>query len=90
MNPCFFLLEHFICVSHYKIHWTISVDNVGLRMCLLWTSNSKVTLTDFPWWKSKWTRVEFNRQSQVLQAWDDFMVHGVTSLLGFSNLDFSK
>ena len=41
----FFLLEHVYCISHHKTHWTMLVDNVGLKICLLGTSNSMVTLT---------------------------------------------
>ena len=33
----FFLLEHLFCVSHCKIHWTMSVDNLGLNEYILGT-----------------------------------------------------
>ena len=47
MDPCLFLLKHLFCLSHCKIRWTMSVDNVGLKIQLLGTSNSMVTLTFF-------------------------------------------
>jgi hypothetical protein len=48
MKP-FFLLEHLCCISRRKTCWTMSMDNVGLTIYLLETSNSMVTLTFFPW-----------------------------------------
>ena len=45
----------------------MSVDIVGFKKYLLKTSNSIVTLTSFPWCKPKWSRDEFNNQSQTLQ-----------------------
>jgi hypothetical protein len=44
-GPTFFLLEHLFCLSHRNSRWTMSVDNVGLKICLLGTTNSTVTLT---------------------------------------------
>ena len=52
MGP-FFLLEYLFYLSHRKTRWTMLVDYVGLQICLLGTSNSMVTLTFFPWCKSK-------------------------------------
>ena len=40
-----FLLEHLFCLSHRKICWTVSVDNVSLKIRILETSNSMTTLT---------------------------------------------
>ena len=48
MGPCFIMIEHLFCLSHRKAHWTMLVDNVGLKICLLGTSNSMVTLAFFP------------------------------------------
>ena len=48
----------------HKIHWTMSVDNVGLKICLLETF--MVTLVLFPWCKPKWSQNEFNNQSHIL------------------------
>jgi len=80
MGPCLFLLEHLFCLSHRKTYWIMSVDNVGLKICLLGTSNSMVTLSFPPWCKPKWSWDEFNNQSQMLQGlWHDFMVHGVNN-----------
>ena len=45
--PAFFLLEHLFCLSHRKTRWTMSLDNVGLKICLLGYSDSMVTLTFF-------------------------------------------
>ena len=64
----FFLIKHLFCFSHRKTRWTMSVDNVGLKICLLGTLNFMVTLTFFPWCKPKWSRNEFNNQSQILQG----------------------
>ena len=41
------LLERLFCFSRRKTRWTMLVDNVGLKICLLGTSNSMVTLTFF-------------------------------------------
>jgi hypothetical protein len=35
MDPCPFVLEHFFCLSHHKTHWTMLLDNVGLKKFLL-------------------------------------------------------
>ena len=51
--PAFLLLDHPFCLSHLKTCWTMLVDNVGLRICLLGTSNSMVTVTFLPWCKPK-------------------------------------
>ena len=53
MGPCFFLLDHLFCLSHRKTRWTMSVDFVGLKICLVGTSTSMVTLILFPWCKPK-------------------------------------
>jgi hypothetical protein len=34
--------------AYPTIHWIISVDNVGLKLCLLGISNSMITPTFFP------------------------------------------
>ena len=44
-GPLLFLLEYLFCLSHRKTRWTMWVDNVGLRTCLLGTWNFMVTLT---------------------------------------------
>ena len=62
------LLEHLFCLSHRKACWTMSMDNVGLEICLMGTSNSMVTLPFFPWCRPKWSRDEFNNQSHILQC----------------------
>ena len=61
-----FLLEHHICLPHCKIRWSMSMDDVGLKICLLGTSNSMATLIFFPWCKPKWSHDEFNSQSYIL------------------------
>jgi hypothetical protein len=68
MGPYLFLLEHHFCLSHRKTCWTMSVDNVGLQICLLGTLISMITLTILPRCKPKWSRDEFNNQSQILQG----------------------
>ena len=67
-SSTFFLLEHLFCLSHRKTRWIMSIANVGLKICLLGTSNSTITLTFFPWCKPKWSQDEFNSQSQILQG----------------------
>ena len=51
--PLPFLLEHFFGLSHRKTYWIMSVDYVGLKKCLLGTSNSMVILSFCPCWKLK-------------------------------------
>ena len=47
MGPCLFLQKHLFCIFHNKSHRTMSEDNVGLKICLLGTSNFMVALTFF-------------------------------------------
>ena len=47
MGPLSFSTKAFLLPLHYKTRWTMLVDNVGLTICLLGTSNSMVTLTFF-------------------------------------------
>ena len=47
--PAFFLLDHLFCLSHYKTHWTMSMNNVDLTTSLLGTSNFIITMTFFSW-----------------------------------------
>ena len=49
-------LYHVFGLSHRKTHWTMSVDDVGLKICLWGTSNSMVTLTFFPQCRRKWPK----------------------------------
>ena len=42
-----FLLECLFCFSHHKTRWTMLAYSVGLKICLLGTSNSMVTLIFF-------------------------------------------
>ena len=55
------------CRTHCKTCWTMIVDNVGLKLGLLGTSSSMITLTSFPWSKPKWSRDKFNNQSHILE-----------------------
>ena len=68
MGPCNFLLEHLFCLSHHKTCWITLEDNVGLKICLLETSNSMVTPTFLPWCKPEWARDEFNSGSHILHG----------------------
>ena len=63
--------------SHRKTSWTMSVHNVGLIICLLGTSNSMVSLTDFPWLKRKWSRDVFYMALGRLH-----FVHGKNNFIG--------
>ena len=47
MGPCLFPVEYIFCLPHRKTHWTMSVDNIELNICLLGISNVMVTLTFF-------------------------------------------
>ena len=47
LGPYFFLPKHLFCLSHRKPRWTMSVDSVSLKLCLLGTLNSIVALTFF-------------------------------------------
>ena len=40
LPPCLILFEHLFGLSHRKTCWTMSMDNVGLKICLLGASNS--------------------------------------------------
>jgi hypothetical protein len=73
----FFYESTFFCLSHYKTHWTMSVDNVGLIICLLGPRHPMVTLT--------FLSLGVNRSDPGMSSttnhrftwhWDDFMVHG--------------
>ena len=64
--PSFFCV--LFCFSHRKTRWTMSLDNIGLKICLMGTLNSMVTLTFCPWCKLKWSRDEFHNQLQILQS----------------------
>ena len=64
----FFLPEHLSCLSHHQTRWTMSVDNVDLKICLLGTSNFMIALTFFSWCHLKWSWDKFNSQSKFLQS----------------------
>ena len=66
MGPCLFLPEHLICLFHWQTRWTMSVNNVGFKICLLGTSKLVVTLIVFPWCNPKWSWNEFNNQLHIL------------------------
>ena len=68
MGTCLFQLEHLFCLSHHKTCWSMSVDTISLKICLLETLNFMITLTFFPWCKPKWSQDEFNNQSQSLHC----------------------
>ena len=46
-GPLPFYVRARLLPLHHKTHWTMSMDNVGLKICLWGTSNSMVTLTNF-------------------------------------------
>ena len=64
----FWLPKHVFCLSYCITYWTMSMDNVGLTICLLGTSKSMVTLTFWPWCKPKWSQDVFTNQLQILQG----------------------
>ena len=84
MGHCLFLLEHLFCLSHHKTCWTMSVDNVGLKICLLGISNSMVTLTYFA---LLYTEVVLGQIQQsitnFIEPWEDFIIHGVNNPLKY-------
>ena len=47
LGPCLFLPNHLFCLSHRKTRWTMSVNYVSLKTCLLGTSTFMVTLIFF-------------------------------------------
>ena len=67
-GPCLFLLEHLFCLSHRKTCWTMSMDNVGLKICLFGDLELHGHLSFFPWCKPKWSQDEFNNKSQMLHG----------------------
>ena len=66
MDPSLSLPNHISCLSHRKPRWTMSVYYLGLKICLRGTSTFMVTLSFFPWCKTKWSLSEFNNQSTLL------------------------
>ena len=64
----FFKPKHLFCRSHCITCWTVSVDNIGLKIFLLGASNFMVTWHFSPWCKPKWCRDKFNNQSQILHG----------------------
>ena len=67
-GPCFFFYQNTSFASTLNpkpggpCQWIMQV----LKMCLLGTSNSMVTLTFFPSCKPNWSQDEFNVQSYIL------------------------
>ena len=57
-----------LCLSQWKTRWTMAVDRVGLKIYILRTSISVVTLPFFPWCKPKSSRDDFNVQSHRLDG----------------------
>ena len=47
MVPCHLHQENLYCLSHCKIRWTMTMDNVGMKIGLWGTSSSMVTPTLF-------------------------------------------
>jgi hypothetical protein len=47
MGPCLFPTKAPFLPHHRKTHWTMLVNNVDLKICLLGTSNSMATQTIF-------------------------------------------
>ena len=78
MGPFLFQPKHLFCLSQCKTRWTMSMDNVSLKICLLRTLNSLVTLTFF---SLVWTEMVMGQVQQPItfstRPWDDFMVHDV-------------
>ena len=69
MGPCLFLLEHLLCLSHRKTRWTMSVDNVGVKICIF--GDFKLhghSNTIFPWCKLKCFWDVLNIQSNILHG----------------------
>ena len=47
MGPYLCTIEHLFCLSHCKTPWTMSMNNVSFKICLLRTLDSMVTVTFF-------------------------------------------
>ena len=88
--------DHLFCLSHHKTRWTMLVDYVGLKICLLGTSTYMVTLTFIslgvnqgrPGTSSTTNQhscMAFRQVQQPINTltwpWDDFIVHDVNNLL---------
>ena len=77
----FLLPQHLICMSHRKTRWTISVDNVALKI-FFWGPQTPWSLWQFfsPWYK---TEVDPRRVQQPIidftGSWDGSLVHGVNN-----------
>ena len=48
-GPCLLHQEYLFGLSHRKTSWIMIVDNVGLKIGLLGTLSSMITLTFFFW-----------------------------------------
>ena len=68
IGPWILILKCLFCLFHGKTRWTTSMDDVGLNIRLLGTSNPMATLTFFFGCKPKWSWDEFNNQSHILQG----------------------
>ena len=64
-----------------KTHWTMLMDNVGLKKCHWVLELHGHYDIFFLWYKPKWSRDEFNNQSYMF-TWpcEEFMVHRVNTL----------
>jgi hypothetical protein len=69
MGCCLYLPQHLVCLSHGKTRWTMSVDNVGLKIWL-WGPRNPWSLWHFfsLGVRPKWSWDEFNIQSHILQG----------------------
>ena len=86
MGPCFLSYHTTFCLSHRNTRWTMSVDYVGLKICLLGTSTSMVTLTFFPWCKRSdpWMSSTTNQHSYMALGW----LHGPWCKQPLSRINF--
>ena len=46
-GPLVFFYHSTSFASHHKTHWTMSINNVGLKSCFFGTSNLMITMTFF-------------------------------------------
>ena len=79
--PAFFYQSTSFAPPHRKTHWTMSVNNVGLKICLL----GCLKLHGHPnMFSLIWSEVVMGQVQQPITnftgPWDDFTVHGCNTL----------
>ena len=102
MGPCHFLPEHLFCLSHHKTRWTMSVDNVGLKIGFLGDlelhDHSNIFFLGVNRSGLKTNSIANQRLYRTLGRveqpittftgpWDEFMIHGVNNPFRFIQIE---